>query len=89
MRTSCARYKCMGILYYKLVAFIPNTKDVWDFCLGGLNHHPNLTQSLTQSPKTHTKLRMTKPSTSKLLGCPQYAEISWIAATKGIVKSAT
>ncbi len=27
----------MGILYYKLVAFIPNTKDVWDFCLGGLN----------------------------------------------------
>ncbi len=26
----------MGILYYKLVAFIPNTKDVWDFCLGGL-----------------------------------------------------
>ncbi len=27
----------MGILYYKLVAFIPNTKDVWDFCLDGLN----------------------------------------------------
>ncbi|QDY58866.1 hypothetical protein CV727_01915 [Helicobacter pylori] len=37
LRTSCARYKCMGILYYKLVAFIPNTKDVWYFCLGGLN----------------------------------------------------
>ncbi|BCJ01318.1 hypothetical protein JSHR31_07390 [Helicobacter pylori] len=54
-----------------------------------LNHHPNLTQSLTQSPKTHTKLRMTKPSIRRLLGCPQYAEISWIAATKGIVKSAT
>ncbi len=35
-RTSYARYKCMGILYYKLVAFIPNTKDVWDSCLGGL-----------------------------------------------------
>ncbi len=29
--------KCMGILYCKLVAFIPNTKDVWDFCLGVLN----------------------------------------------------
>ncbi|GAA8700143.1 hypothetical protein oki298_11410 [Helicobacter pylori] len=53
-----------------------------------LNHHPNLTQSLTQSPKTHTKLRRIKPSTSKLLGYPKYAEISWIAATKGIVKSA-
>ncbi|ADU41273.1 hypothetical protein HMPREF4655_21180 [Helicobacter pylori 35A] len=26
----------MGILYYKLEAFIPNTKDVWDFGLGGL-----------------------------------------------------
>ncbi len=26
----------MEILYYKLAAFIPNTKDVWDFCLGGL-----------------------------------------------------
>ncbi len=26
----------MGALYYKLVAFIPSTKDVWDFCLGGL-----------------------------------------------------
>ncbi len=26
----------METLYYKLVAFIPNTKDVWDFCLGGL-----------------------------------------------------
>ncbi|MUV10634.1 hypothetical protein F7218_07175 [Helicobacter pylori] len=37
MRTSYARYKCMVVLYYKLVAFIPNTKDVWDFCLGGLN----------------------------------------------------
>ncbi|WQT05362.1 hypothetical protein E5D85_03575 [Helicobacter pylori] len=36
LRTSYARYKCMEILYYKLVAFIPNTKDVWDFCLGGL-----------------------------------------------------
>ncbi|GAA9947663.1 hypothetical protein VN0905_11460 [Helicobacter pylori] len=36
MHTSCARYKCMWVLYYKLAAFIPNTKDVWDFCLGGL-----------------------------------------------------
>ncbi|RVZ00131.1 hypothetical protein EC511_07235 [Helicobacter pylori] len=36
LRTSYARYKCMGVLYYKLAAFIPNTKDVWDFCLGGL-----------------------------------------------------
>ncbi|ACD48371.1 hypothetical protein HPSH_04680 [Helicobacter pylori Shi470] len=34
MHTSYARYKCMGY-YNKLVAFIPNTKDVWDFCLGG------------------------------------------------------
>ncbi|GAA7364716.1 hypothetical protein HpCK81_09510 [Helicobacter pylori] len=54
-----------------------------------LNHHPNLTQSLTQSPKTHKKASITKPSTSKLLGCPQYAETSWIAAIKGIVKSIT
>ncbi|QQW92151.1 hypothetical protein HG561_03235 [Helicobacter pylori] len=36
MHTSYARYKCMGALYHKLVAFIPNAKDVWDFCLGGL-----------------------------------------------------
>ncbi len=36
LRTSYARYKCMGALYYKLVAFIPSTKDFWDFCLGGL-----------------------------------------------------
>ncbi|GAA7489170.1 hypothetical protein JP0001_11600 [Helicobacter pylori] len=36
MHTSCARYKCMGVSYYKLEAFIPNTKDVWDFGLGGL-----------------------------------------------------
>ncbi|GAA7178413.1 hypothetical protein HpBGD119_04830 [Helicobacter pylori] len=26
LRTSYARYKCMGVLYYK---------DVWDFYLGG------------------------------------------------------
>ncbi|MCQ2726787.1 hypothetical protein JT126_06725, partial [Helicobacter pylori] len=37
MHTSYARYKCMRVLYYKLAAFIPNTKDVWDFCLGVLN----------------------------------------------------
>ncbi|GHR98485.1 hypothetical protein JP0112_02650 [Helicobacter pylori] len=36
LHTSYARYKCMGALYYKLAAFIPNTKDVWDFYLGGL-----------------------------------------------------
>ncbi|OLR42372.1 hypothetical protein BIZ43_01670 [Helicobacter pylori] len=36
MHTSYARYKCMGVLYCKLAAFIPNAKDVWDFCLGGL-----------------------------------------------------
>nr|AJS10421.1 hypothetical protein [Helicobacter pylori] len=36
LRTSCARYECMGILYHELVAFIPNAKDDWDFCLGGL-----------------------------------------------------
>ncbi|GAA6841137.1 hypothetical protein HpHNI32_02900 [Helicobacter pylori] len=24
-----------GGYYNKLVAFIPNAKDVWDFCLGG------------------------------------------------------
>ncbi|ACD48090.1 hypothetical protein HPSH_03255 [Helicobacter pylori Shi470] len=43
MHTSYARYKCMGALYYKLVAFIPNTKDVWDLCLGGFkgNFYPN------------------------------------------------
>ncbi|AFH99435.1 hypothetical protein HPSH169_03695 [Helicobacter pylori Shi169] len=42
MHTSYARYKCMGALYYKLVAFIPNTKDVWDLCLGGFkgNFYP-------------------------------------------------
>ncbi|GAA8703853.1 hypothetical protein oki326_11310 [Helicobacter pylori] len=52
-----------------------------------LNHHPNLTQSLTQSPKTHTKLRRIKHSTRKLLGCPKYAEISCIAIAKGIIES--
>ncbi|GAA6793362.1 hypothetical protein Kyoto1A_09450 [Helicobacter pylori] len=36
MHTSYARYKCMGVSYYKLAAFIPNTKDIWDFCLSGL-----------------------------------------------------
>ncbi|GHP42758.1 hypothetical protein JP0042_00100 [Helicobacter pylori] len=35
MRASHARCKCMWALYYKLAAFIPNAKDVWDFCLGG------------------------------------------------------
>ncbi|MFP6036467.1 hypothetical protein ACLGD5_04065 [Helicobacter pylori] len=34
LHTSYARYKHMGVLYYKLAAFIPNTKDDWDFCLG-------------------------------------------------------
>ncbi|EJB67642.1 hypothetical protein HPHPH10_0069 [Helicobacter pylori Hp H-10] len=34
MRTSYARYECMGILYHELVAFIPNAKDDWDFCFG-------------------------------------------------------
>ncbi|GAA9842874.1 hypothetical protein VN0568_10400 [Helicobacter pylori] len=48
MRTSYARYKCMVVLYYKLVAFIPNTKDVWDFCLGGLKH--------TKNPQTNRSL---------------------------------
>ncbi|GHR68080.1 hypothetical protein JP0104_07750 [Helicobacter pylori] len=33
MHTSYARYKCMGVSYYKLAAFIPNTKDIWDFLL--------------------------------------------------------
>ncbi len=28
LRASCTRYKCMGVLYCKLVAFTPNTKDV-------------------------------------------------------------
>ncbi|WP_341847363.1 hypothetical protein [Helicobacter pylori] len=37
MRTSYARYECMGILYHELVAFIPNAKDIWDFCFGWLN----------------------------------------------------
>ncbi|WP_187903613.1 hypothetical protein [Helicobacter pylori] len=37
LRTSYARYECMEILYHELVAFIPNAKDDWDFCLGGLN----------------------------------------------------
>ncbi|RKV46057.1 hypothetical protein DD780_04550 [Helicobacter pylori] len=36
LRASYARCKCMGVLYCKLAAFIPNTKDVWDFCLGVL-----------------------------------------------------
>ncbi|WP_237418695.1 hypothetical protein [Helicobacter pylori] len=36
MSASCARYECMGVLYYKLAAFTPNAKDVWNFCLGGL-----------------------------------------------------
>ncbi|WP_232255462.1 hypothetical protein [Helicobacter pylori] len=33
-RTSYARYERMGILYHELVAFIPNAKDIWDFCFG-------------------------------------------------------
>ncbi|PUD19090.1 SsrA-binding protein [Helicobacter pylori] len=28
LRTSYARCKCMGVLYCKLAAFTPNTKDV-------------------------------------------------------------
>ncbi|RVZ86958.1 hypothetical protein EC598_07140 [Helicobacter pylori] len=28
LRASYARYKCMGVLYCKLAAFTPNTKDV-------------------------------------------------------------
>ncbi|MCQ2766803.1 SsrA-binding protein [Helicobacter pylori] len=28
LRAFCAKYKCMGVLYYKLAAFTPNTKDV-------------------------------------------------------------
>ncbi|QQX47553.1 hypothetical protein HG569_00640 [Helicobacter pylori] len=36
LSASCARYECMGVLYYKLAAFTPNAKDVWNFCLGGL-----------------------------------------------------
>ncbi|MUU64255.1 hypothetical protein F7210_03255 [Helicobacter pylori] len=36
LRTSCARYECMEILYHELVAFIPNAKDDWDFCFGWL-----------------------------------------------------
>ncbi|GAA9102814.1 hypothetical protein Taiwan41_11150 [Helicobacter pylori] len=46
MRTSYARYKCMGALYYKLVAFITNAKDVWDFCLGGLKENWKFEQNL-------------------------------------------
>ncbi|NHB26495.1 hypothetical protein EXT00_05690 [Helicobacter pylori] len=38
LRTSCARYECMWILYHELVAFIPNTKDIWDFCFGWLKY---------------------------------------------------
>ncbi|GAA7152720.1 hypothetical protein ID0576_06720 [Helicobacter pylori] len=45
-RTSYARYKCMGALYYKLVAFITNAKDVWDFCLGGLKENWKFEQNL-------------------------------------------
>ncbi|RKV00767.1 hypothetical protein DDP57_04600 [Helicobacter pylori] len=36
LRASYARCKCMGVLYYKLAVFIPNTKDILDFCLGVL-----------------------------------------------------
>nr|WP_240446928.1 SsrA-binding protein [Helicobacter pylori] len=28
LRASYAKYKCMGVLYCKLAAFTPNTKDV-------------------------------------------------------------
>ncbi|WP_210647445.1 hypothetical protein [Helicobacter salomonis] len=37
LHTSCARYECMGILYHKLVVFIPPAKDEWDFCRRVLN----------------------------------------------------
>ncbi|TPH38411.1 hypothetical protein FIM78_06710 [Helicobacter pylori] len=36
LHASYAKCKCMGVLYCKLAAFIPNTKDVWDFCFGVL-----------------------------------------------------
>ncbi|RKV10431.1 hypothetical protein DDP48_06830 [Helicobacter pylori] len=42
MRTSYARYECMGILYHELVAFIPNTKDIWDFCFWWLKLSKNI-----------------------------------------------
>ncbi|WP_173362385.1 hypothetical protein KVE69_00765 [Helicobacter pylori] len=35
MRASYTRYECYGGYYNKLATFIPNAKDVWDFCLGG------------------------------------------------------
>ncbi|GAA6870462.1 hypothetical protein HpHNI57_01460 [Helicobacter pylori] len=34
MCASYTRYECWGY-YSKLAAFIPSTKDVWGFCLGG------------------------------------------------------
>ncbi|GHS04138.1 hypothetical protein JP0113_06500 [Helicobacter pylori] len=51
MHTSYARYKCMGALYYKLAAFIPNTKDVWDFCLGGLKIKIKMAPLVTPTKK--------------------------------------
>ncbi|MCQ2912793.1 hypothetical protein JT104_04025 [Helicobacter pylori] len=32
LHTSYTRYECMGYDTIELVAFIPNTKDIWDFC---------------------------------------------------------
>ncbi len=69
LHTSCARYKCMGILYYKLVAFIPNTKDVWDFCLGGLKNkgvfHLKNTNLLYRNNLKKNLKNTNKPHTSK------------------------
>ncbi|RVZ08820.1 hypothetical protein EC526_07785 [Helicobacter pylori] len=36
LRTSYARYKMYGGIILQISGIHPKTKDVWDFCLGGL-----------------------------------------------------
>ncbi|MCQ2868189.1 hypothetical protein JT255_06585 [Helicobacter pylori] len=47
LRTSYARYKCRGVLYYK---------DIWDFCLGGLKNEILVTLFLPFGGYRLTKL---------------------------------
>ncbi|RKV12363.1 hypothetical protein DDP48_02655 [Helicobacter pylori] len=59
MRTSYARYECMGILYHELVAFIPNTKDIWDFCFWWLKSVAK-TFNFKEKPTTKDLLALLK-----------------------------
>nr|WP_238749795.1 DNA methyltransferase [Helicobacter pylori] len=66
MRTSCARYECMEILYHELVAFIPNAKDDWDFCFGWLKRLDNAIIKLPEKIKElENSIETTKENIAK------------------------